>query len=190
MILDVAWLWAGVGIAMYAVGVNVVLILPGDNPVPIPVFAAALVGAFTVFFAGFILFRRSLPQRYVRPQQRPTTATWPRFVDSSLLLALAAIVAVFVLNIATFTGPIPPGQPEQVGPTQFVSNSHGVMTPITYQEYLQYLEDGQRMFVGGSLLFYFLGTLMLAAWVDHVRLRRVQPNVGRPILGSDADAGS
>ncbi len=189
MILDVAWLWAGLGIAMYAAGVNIVLIMPGDNPVPIPVFAPAFMGMFPVFFAGFILFGRSM-RRYVPYEERPTTATWPRIADYSILLALAAIVAVFVLNIATFTGPIPPGQPEQVGPTQFVSNAHGVITPITYQEYLQYLEDDERLFLGTSLIFYFLGTLMLAAWVDDARLRRVRSNATGPMPGSDADAAS
>jgi hypothetical protein len=73
------------------------------------------------------------------------------------------MLAVFVLNVATTKGPVPPGQPEQVGPTQFVLNNHGVTKPITREEYLLLAEVGQRGFVGMSLIFYLVSTLMLAA---------------------------
>jgi len=179
MIFDVAWLWAGVAIVLYSVGVNVALIIPGDNPMPTPIWVAAVVGAFPVFGAGIILFRRSMRRRI--PSRRPQTpATLPRSAYYILGLTCFAMVAVLVLNIATSIGPVPPGQPQQVGPTQFVLNNHGVTTPITHEEYLRFEESGQRGVVGISLIFCIVGILMLAASAHDWLPQRPRSSTTRP----------
>ena len=148
--------------AAYAAAILAWTTMYSDHPLPAAMDDSAFLGSFVAVGLAFIVVRKQragkLKPGLVRQQiRRPQVAE---------AVVLAAIVSVIVgALLLTAFGPdteVVPGQPAIVG-GQYVQNNHGVVSPITREQYLRAQAGSQRMVAFGALIFYLVAAGVVAA---------------------------
>jgi hypothetical protein len=140
---------------VYALGILVLLLRPGDTPVPDLVWILAFVGAFPAFGAGVISRRVTTGQR-----ASTLTSSWPRTAVLRCM-AVYVVAALTVLVLSLTRQAVPAGQPVRTADGRYALDSHGDLTYVTRAEYEHALVGGQSFFVGGALVFYLAGAYLV-----------------------------
>jgi hypothetical protein len=147
--------------ASYSAGVLGWLFLPGDRPVPDPIWVAAFLGLFPVYGAAVVYASRRWRRPSAVAADPPAVKRTDRTVIGVVSVLVALGVVVLILTAAGSFGDVPPGDPG-IQDGQYVLNNHGEVTPISHEEYLEYSEASQRGFVGIALLFYLVAGVITA----------------------------
>lgn len=182
----ISWL-AVVGAACTA-AVTAWLLLPGDRPVPGPVWTAAFTCAIPVFGAAVVMAKRywrrgaapgGLTLPAARPPARPPTVVRVLF---AVLITLIVVILTLVVIVSS-ASPVPPGSPEIVD-GQYVLNNHGSLTPVSRQEYMHTLEVWQMGFTSIAMVFYLTAALAVLMTGERLMERTKHLNGGSRSSGN------
>ncbi len=185
--------WLAVAGAACTAAVTAWLLLPGDRPLPGPVWTAAFTGAVPVFVAEVVLAKRywsrgaalggpTLPA--ARQPGRPPTVVRVLF---AVLVTLIVVILVLVV-IASNASPVPPGSPEIVD-GQYVLNNHGSLTPVSQREYMHVLEVWEMGFTSIAMVFYLAAALAVLMTGERLRERTEHVSGGSRSRGKSTPPG-